>query len=114
MIEADEFRKWLMTYPWLHLVGRARDPVGDPLANFLSEHFHRRAMTGRTDARRGTEVLKLPAWARDFQRRIDQHPADEAISAGHALQLLAATVRQLEQPPRSGVEPALSRSSIGR
>src|SRR5262249_24737593 len=113
-LEVEAFRTWLRGFARYRSVGRARDPVGDPLANYLREQFQIGVMTGRDDVRLGAGVVPLPQWARLFQYLIDENPASASISAGKALKLLATAARNCEQPIKAGVDVDQSRTSTQR
>ena len=92
-IDLEDFEKWLRAKPEERVVGRARDPVDDPLANFLLECLHRAALVGRERMKVGQSVVELPQWARVFERSVDRRPRFSPITAAVALRLLTAARR---------------------
>jgi hypothetical protein len=91
---ADEFEAWLRSRPSQEAVGQARDPLGDPLANFLTEREQHAAAVGYNKARIGNVVSLLPDWARRFQRLLDRKPSQTKVTARDALSLLRQATEQ--------------------
>jgi hypothetical protein len=89
-VDYDHYRAWLEGQPPSAVVGYARDPLGDPLARFLSITYQRTVAVGYNAARIADRVAPLPDWARAYQRLIDARPPQTAISAREALALLDA------------------------
>jgi hypothetical protein len=88
LADSGAFERWLMSQAPLGVVGTARDPVGDPLARYLTEVCHQVVAVGYNAARIGDQVARLPDWARRYQRLVDAKPPATSITAHEALTLL--------------------------
>jgi hypothetical protein len=94
MFVPADFESWLRSRPAETVVGQARDPLGDPLANFLTEREQRVVAVGYDAVCVGSAIVPLPDWARRYQRLLDRKPSQTPITARAALSLLWTVMEQ--------------------